>query len=243
MFVALFLLLFPFFLLFLYQEKWHFYAYKLNYIWAKVFYALCFFQVEVVWHPLIDKKKTYIFCPNHTSFFDITIMGFTPVYFVFVGKSSIAKVPLFGYMYKKMHITVDRDKLKSKYETFLKSAKAIDQGKSLVIFPEGGIYSKHPPEMGRFKDGPFRVAIEKQIPVIPVTIPYNWIILPDDGRFMVHWRKAKVIYHQPISTVGMDLRDLDRLKEKVYDIINQEIREHNETRILGLQDFRIEGVV
>src|SRR5690606_32353034 len=134
---------------------------------------------------------------------DIPLMGFSPVYFVFVGKSSIAKVPLFGYMYKKLHVTVDRNSLKSKYETIERSKKAIEEGKSLVIFPEGGIVSQEPPKMARFKDGPFRVAIEKQIPLVSVTIPYNWIILPDDGKMMVTKRTSKLIFHEPIITEGL----------------------------------------
>src|SRR5690606_33276256 len=109
---------------------------------AKAFYAVCFFSLEIEYKAPFDKSKQYVFCPNHTSFLDIPLMGFTPVYFVFVGKSSIAKVPLFGYMYRKLHVTVDRNSLKSKYVTIERSKKAIDEGKSLVIFPEGGILAK-----------------------------------------------------------------------------------------------------
>jgi 1-acyl-sn-glycerol-3-phosphate acyltransferase len=225
-FAGLFLILLPLFFIFIQREKWHYFAYKLNYIWASTFYFLCGFPVEQVFPEKWDKSKQYIICPNHTSFLDITLLGLTPLYFVFVGKSSISKVPLFGYMYRKLHITVNRNNLKSKYETLRRSLQAIDNGKSLVIFPEGGIFTENPPEMARFKDGPFRIAIEKQIPVIPVTIPYNWYILPDDGKMLVHWRKAKIIYHEPIPTQGMELDDVDKLKDRVYNIINSELITH-----------------
>ena len=226
-FALLFLLLLPFFLVLVQRKQWHYYAYLLNHYWAKVFYALCFFSLEVVYKSPLDKKKQYIFCPNHTSFLDIPLMGFTPVFFVFVGKSSISKVPLFGYMYRKLHITVDRSSLKSKYETIERSKKAIEEGKSLVIFPEGGIVSKEPPTMARFKDGAFRVAIEKQIPIIPVTIPYNWIILPDDGTMMVTRRRSLLIFHEPVSTKGLEVQDMDQLKDKVYRIIDLELAKYN----------------
>ena len=223
-FILLFLLLLPFFLIAVQRKQWHYYAYWLNRIWAKAFYALCFFSIKVEYRAPLDKTRQYVFCPNHTSFLDIPIMGFTPIYFVFVGKSSIAKVPLFGYMYRKLHITVNRKKLRSKYDALERSKQAIDDGKSLVIFPEGGIVTTSPPTMGRFKDGPFRIAIEKQIPIIPVTIPYNWIILPDDGKMLVTRRQSRLIYHEPIETVGMSLEDIDRLKEKVYHIIDKELK-------------------
>jgi 1-acyl-sn-glycerol-3-phosphate acyltransferase len=135
------------------------------------------------------------------------------------------KIPLFGFMYSRLHITVDRSKLKSKYSTLLRSMQAIDEGKSLIIYPEGGVVTKNPPKMASFKDGPFRLAIEKQIPIVPVTIPYNWIILPDD-KLLLHWRKMKLIFHEPVSTEGMTIKELDYLKEKVYRIIQKELDNH-----------------
>ena len=227
----------PFFLVLVQKKSWHYYAYLLNHVWAKIFYAVCFFTLEIEYKAPLDKKKQYIFCPNHTSFLDIPLMGFSPVYFVFVGKSSIAKVPLFGYMYKKLHVTVDRNSLKSKYETIERSKKAIEEGKSLVIFPEGGIVSQEPPKMARFKDGPFRVAIEKQIPIVPVTIPYNWIILPDDGKMMVTKRTSKLIFHEPIDTEGLSIQDMDELKDRVYKIINDELIRYNSLKTNDIGSF------
>lgn len=241
MFALLFLLLMPFFLILVQRERWHCYAYRLNHYWAKIFYAVCFFSLEIEYKAPIDKSKQYIFCPNHTSFLDIPLMGFTPVYFVFVGKSSISKVPLFGYMYKKLHVTVDRNSLKSKYITIERSKEAIEEGKSLVIFPEGGIVSQAPPNMARFKDGPFRVAIEKQIPVIPVTIPYNWIILPDDGKMMVTKRHSKLIFHEPISTLGMNINDVDLLKDRVYQIIENELKKYHTFKASGKNSVAASG--
>ena len=105
------------------------------------------------------------------------------------------------------------------------SQEAIDNGKSLVIYPEGGIMTKKEPVMGKFKDGAFRTAIEKQIPVVPVTIPYNWIILPP-YEFLVWRGRIKVIFHEPIETTGLTLNDVDMLKEKVFTVINEELKKH-----------------
>ena len=157
---------------------------------------------------------------------DIPLLGLNGHNFVFVGKSSIAKVPLFGYMYKKIHITVDRSKLKSKYRTLQLAQHEIEQGRSLAMFPEGGI-GKNPPHLSEFKDGPFRVAIEQQIPVVPVTIPYNWIILPNHPSLMVNRTTAKIIYHPAIATTGMDLQDLDTLKYQVNQVIAQELSKYS----------------
>src|SRR5690606_4456358 len=148
--------------------------------WARLLLIFVGIPYRVVYKERLNRKKQYIFCPNHTSYLDIVSLGLNKHNTVFVGKNDLKNIPLFGFMYSRLHITVDRAKLKSRYITLVQSLKALDQGKSLVIFPEGGIVSKYPPAMGEFKDGAFRAAIEKQIPIVPVTIPYNWIILPAD---------------------------------------------------------------
>jgi len=117
--------------------------------------------------------------------------------------------------------------LKSKYNALGKCAEELDQGNNLVIFPEGGITSKNPPEMARFKDGAFRLAIEKQIPIVPVTIPYNWIILPDDGKLLLHRHKNMIIFHEPIETKGLTSEDLAQLKSRVYEVIDKELKAKN----------------
>ncbi|MFW5762024.1 MAG: lysophospholipid acyltransferase family protein, partial [Cyclobacteriaceae bacterium] len=169
----------------------------------------------------------YIFCPNHFSFLDIPVMAMVPVFSLYTGKESIKKVPLFGYMFSKIHIAIDRSTSKGRYEAYQKYEKAIDQGKSLIIFPEGGIWTEAPPKMSKFKDGPFKTAIIKQIPIIPVTIPYNWIILPDNGKYLFHWHRCKAVYHNPIETNGMTMEQMEDLKQQVYQTIDAELKKHN----------------
>ena len=135
------------------------------------------------------------------------------------------QIPLFGYMYKKLHITVDRSSLKSKFNTLKLSMQAIDEGKNLIIFPEGGILTEKDPVIGRFQDGAFRVAIEKQIPIVPVTIPYNWIILPPN-EFLLRWHRLKIVFHEPISTAGLGSSDIEDLKQKVFQVIQDELTKH-----------------
>jgi 1-acyl-sn-glycerol-3-phosphate acyltransferase len=169
----------------------------------------------------------YIFCPNHFSFLDIPTMGLNHHNSIFVGKSDMEKIPMFGFMYSRLHITVDRSKLKSRYTSLMRSRSAIDEGKSLIIFPEGGIVTEHDPVMGNFKDGAFRISIEKQIPIVPVTIPYNWIILPAD-EFVLTWKPIKVIFHEPVDPAKYSLDDIQEYKEEVRRIIDNELKQHNE---------------
>lgn len=198
---------------------------RFNRWWAKLLLIFIGMPFQVHYKSRLNPKKQYIFCPNHCSYMDIATIALNKHNTVFVGKNDLKSIPFFGFMYSKLHITVDRAKLKSRYITLVKSLKALDQGKSLVIFPEGGIVTKHPPAMGEFKDGAFRAAIEKQISIVPVTIPYNWIILPPD-QFLMQWKKMKIIFHEPVDPSIYTLKDLDNLKEKVRSIIESELQNH-----------------
>jgi 1-acyl-sn-glycerol-3-phosphate acyltransferase len=225
-FAILFFVLFPFLLIpmiFPRQFQW---IGIVDRWWAKLLFTFVFLPYRVECRTPLDPGQQYIFCPNHFSYLDIPTMGLTPVNTIFVGKSEMEKIPLFGYMYGKLHITVNRSSLKSRFNTVKNSIEALDAGKSLVIFPEGGITTQQPPNMNRFKDGAFRVAIEKQIPVVPVTIPNNWIILPDSGKRVLHRGTIRIIFHEPIDTRGMVLEDTRQLKDRVYTIIDTELKKY-----------------
>jgi 1-acyl-sn-glycerol-3-phosphate acyltransferase len=217
-FAVLFFILLPLLCIPILFPKYHQLTGIINRWWARLMFAFIFIPFQTESRSKLDRKRQYVFCPNHFSYLDIPTVGLSSHNVIFVGKSEMAKIPLFGFMYSKLHITVDRSKLKSRYASLEKSYQAIEEGKSLVIFPEGGIMTEKDPVLSKFKDGPFRVAIEKQIPIVPVTIPYNWIILPPD-EFLLRWHPLKVIFHEPIETVGLTLKDLDTLKENVYQII------------------------
>jgi 1-acyl-sn-glycerol-3-phosphate acyltransferase len=223
-FSILFLVFFPFLLIpIIFQGQFQLVG-IINRWWAKWMFVFCFLPFRVECRSTLKRNQSYVFCPNHFSYLDIPTMGLNPINTIFVGKNDMEKIPLFGYMYKKLHITVNRKSLKSRSNTMLAGMQAIDEGKSLVIYPEGGMVTKNPPYMAPFKDGAFRTAIEKQIPIVPVTIPFNWIILPDKKKIRLHAGKVKVIFHEPIETKGMTLDDVARLKHLVFNVIDSELK-------------------
>jgi 1-acyl-sn-glycerol-3-phosphate acyltransferase len=226
-FVGLFFLMLPLFHWFARDVKWHAYAAWLNKAWANLFFAgiLLPYKIEYRFKP--QKNQPYVFCANHTSLLDIITMGLVvPGNHTFVGKEELGKVPVFGSMFRKLHIPVNRESKIGSYRALVKSIEAVEQGKSIIIYPEGGIYGKQAPRLNPFKDGPFRIAITKQIPIVPVTILYNWLILPDDDRYLAHWHRGKAIVHQAIETKGLTMQDLEALKEQTFQIIHQELQKH-----------------
>jgi 1-acyl-sn-glycerol-3-phosphate acyltransferase len=222
-FTSSFLLVFPFFLIPILFKKQFFLVGVINRWWAKVYFPVCFFPYSVEGSNHLHSNKQYIFCPNHFSYFDIPVMGLNPHNAIFVGKDEMEKIPLFGYMYRKLHITVDRENFRSRYSMYIKSQQAIDDGKSLMIFPEGGIVSTIFPRLSRFKEGAFRLAIEKQIPIVPVTIATNWIILPGDLTDMKRY-PIRLIFHEPIHP-DTSRWSITTLKEEVFRIIDNQLRQ------------------
>lgn len=227
-FVVFFLMVLPFFWLFTRRESWKPAGHFMNKLWAHAVFGFCFLPCDIVFKAKLKKGQNYIYCANHTSFLDIPSMCYAlPGYFMFIGKAALLKVPLFGFMFRNLYIAVNRKSLRSRHETIMKSMEAVENGRGLAIFPEGTIINEHAPYMNAFKDGAFRIAIEKKVPIVPVTIPFNWKILPDDGDYTPIKHLMRVIVHEPIPTADMTLDDVNKLRKMTYDIINEEVLRQN----------------
>ncbi|MEJ7643690.1 MAG: lysophospholipid acyltransferase family protein [Chryseolinea sp.] len=222
-FTLLFFLSLPFFLIPMTFKSQHRMIGIINRWWARLLFIFIAIPFKVEYRRVLDKRKTYIFCSNHFSYLDIPASALVSHNAIFVGKTGIEVIPLFGYVYGKLHITVDRKKLKSRYESIKRSMQAIAEGKNLIIFPEGGMAAHKEPVIGKFKDGAFRIAIEKQIAIVPVTIPFNWIILPAD-EFLLRWHPLKVIFHEPLETKGLTMADIDSLKQTLFSVLDNEMK-------------------
>ncbi|MFM7194215.1 MAG: lysophospholipid acyltransferase family protein [Bacteroidota bacterium] len=227
-FAVSFLCLFPFFCIPIAFPK----RFKLVGVFSRWCARLAFYgwfiPVRIQFRSTLDPTARYIFCANHFSYIDIPAMALNPHNTIFVGKHSMESIPLFGYMYRKLHITVDRSRLASKYSTYDRSTEALQAGKSLIIFPEGGIVSKNFPEMARFKSGPFRLAVEQQVPIVPVTLPSNWIAL-QENPLRLSWKPVELIFHEPVMPDGTGAESISRLQEQVYNIIQQELNHAHRT--------------
>jgi 1-acyl-sn-glycerol-3-phosphate acyltransferase len=155
-------------------------------------------------------------------------MARIPIYSKFIGKNSIASVPLFGYMFRKIHITVERSSMKSRAGIIYRAREAVDAGYNLTFFPEGGVRTTSPPQMTSFSDGAFRLAIEKNLPIVPITFHNNYKILPDDERFVLHPGKMKIVVHEPVSPKINDEAEISALRKEVFEIIQAELNSAHE---------------
>lgn len=170
----------------------------------------------------IPQDGAYIITPNHSSYLDIfCLYTIFPNYFVFTGKKEIEKWPLFHIYYTSgMNILVDRDNRVGSIKALKRISQEIDKKNPMVIFPEGTI-SKEAPLLTTFKSGAFAIAIQKQVPILPVTFVTNWKLLSRSG----FWKGpagpgiAEVVIHKPIITTGLKKEDIGQLQNKVIDVI------------------------
>jgi len=212
-------LMLPLLIISILKETWYPFFFRLARIWAKGILFGMGFYYKILEQPPLVPGKSYMLVANHTSMTDImlmlAIMPKNP--FVFVGKKELSKIPLFGFFYKRTCILVDRNNSKSRQDVFVRAQKRLNQGLSVCIFPEGGV----PHEsvlLDEFKDGAFRLAIEHQIPIVPMTFFDN------KKRFSFTFLsgttgRMRVKIHTPIETEGKTLEHRKALKEEVRNLI------------------------
>jgi len=186
--------------------------------WSKLTLFLSFIYPRVEWEEKLDRKGHYIFCPNHISTLDIPfVLAILPVPLQFMGKSEIAKIPLFGYFYKNNVVIVNRKNKRDAYSAFLKAGEKLEEGLSMCFFPEGGIPNANI-LLKKFKNGPFRLAIEQNIKVIPITMPDNKQMFPQEyfkGRPGI----VRVKVHKAIDSNSLAEKSIENLNTSVYNTI------------------------
>lgn len=188
------------------------------------------YYVKITKESEIVYGKSYMFVANHSSMTDIMLMlAVEKNPFVFVGKKELAKIPLFGFFYKRTCILVDRNNTKSKQEVFTRAQQRLNSGLSICIFPEGGVFDDCN-LLCEFKNGAFRLALEHQIPIIPMTFADNLKRLPYDFLAGGSPGIMRVTIHKPIETVGLDLSSRNLLKTKTRNLIFQELKRYNSNK-------------
>ncbi len=222
--IALFtILLFPFLLVSILKRSWYPYFFMVARTWSTcVLYGMGCFPI-IKRDIQYEKGKSYMFVANHTSMADIMLMFYvTKSPFVFVGKKELAKIPLFGYIYKRTCILVDRGNTKSRVEAFRRAEIRLNEGLSVCIFPEGGVPDDLSLLLDEFKDGAFRLSIEHQIPIAPMTFHDNKKRFPY-SFFVGSPGKMRVRVHKLIHTEKLTLDNRKELKKQTRDVILNEL--------------------
>lgn len=220
------IIMLPFLVVSILKEKWYPYFFIMARIWAKAILYGSGFYYKIEREQELETAKSYMFIANHTSMADIMLMlAVTKHPFVFVGKKELSKIPLFGFFYKRTCILVDRKSTRSRMEVFNRAEKRLKQGMSICIFPEGGVPNDESILLDEFKDGAFRLAIEHQIPIVPMTFADN------KKRFSYTFFSGspglmRVKVHSFVSTIGKTIeskKDIKEVKDEVRTIVYNQL--------------------
>lgn len=230
-FAVPFLLMFPLFYVAL--RSGHFdLVFRMKRFWARIIStgSLLFPKIRYVKHKHKLPKPCVIVC-NHTSYLDIV---FTPFYIdhtaAYMGKHELLKAPLFKYFFVYLDIPVNRRSVTGSHKAFLKAGEMIDMGISVVIYPEGTI-SKHG-KLKDFKNGAFKLAIDKQVPVVPVVNLNNWHFLENGGFLTSNGAPGipRILVGETIDTCGMTENDVMALRDKVFTFTKNELEKYHEKK-------------
>ena len=201
--------------------------YRLCMLWGDIWFFLVFIFHKNYYEQPIDKNKQYIFVGNHISYLDAPIIVKAirrPIRAL--GKTEMASVPVFGFIYKYAVVRVDRGSAENRAKSVRNMKSILKKGISIIVFPEGTFNMTHNP-LKDFYDGAFRVAIETQMPIKPMLFLDAYDRMNYRSIFSLTPGKNRVIYLEEVPVEGLTQKDVSFLKQKIYELMDHKLREYN----------------
>lgn len=232
-FVAIMLVIFPFVIIasFFGRIRGGNMVLRLCMLWADIWFPLIFIFPKKIYETPHDKRKPYIFVSNHISYLDAALLVKAyrqPVRPL--GRIEMSKLPVFGFIYRNAIVTVDRSNADNRAKSVLILKSIIKKGISVLVFPEGTFNMTHLP-LKEFYDGAFRVAIETQTPVKPVLFLDAYSRMNYKSIFSLTPGRCRIVYMDEIPVEGLTFDDVAKLREKVFAIMEQKLRQYKVTWI------------
>lgn len=200
---------------------------RLCMIWADLWFPLIFIWHKKIFESPHDKSKPYIFVTNHISYLDAAMIPkayrqpIRPL-----GKVEMSKVPIFGFIYRKAIVTVDRSSPANRAASLRILRSLLGKGISVLVFPEG-TFNMGTTALKEFYDGAFRLAIETQTPIKPVLFLDAYRRMPYETLFSMTPGRNRLLYLGPVDVSGYSLNDVGKLKSEVYAIMEKKLIEYD----------------
>jgi len=188
--------------------------FKIVYVWMDFFFMLSGVRRIVKGRGHFKKGQNYVVVCNHNSFMDVPLSVTSVPPNKTIAKIEMAKIPVFGMIYKRGSVLVDRKNEESRRKSFLKMKTVLEMGLHMCIYPEG-TRNKTSEPLQRFHDGAFRLAVETKKPVIPAVIFYTSKVLPRKPFFF--WPHKVEMHFLPAVTI--ENKTAHQLKEEVFAIM------------------------
>lgn len=192
-------------------------VYGISRFWADAFFFMVgikYSNIDEIYH---DINEEYIFVSNHISYIDIPMMMkvIRGQKIRILGKAEMNKIPVFGAIYKRGTVSVDRSSAKARSKSMYELINFLHNKISVFICPEGTFNTTHRP-VKSFYDGAFRIAIETQKPILPILFLDTYDRLNYKSIFSLNPGKCRSVYLAQTSTEGLTHEDLPFLKEKIF---------------------------
>ena len=182
--------------------------FKIFIVWMKLFFVLIGVRRIFKGRENFKKGQNYIVICNHRSFMDVPLSSpGIPGANKTIAKAGMARIPLFGLIYKSGSVLVDRKSEQSRKASYSKMKEVLGMGLHMCLYPEG-TRNKTAEPLQRFHDGAFRLAIDTQKPIIPAVIFYTSIVLPRNKTFYFWPHKVEMHFLPPITVKDRTVEDI-----------------------------------
>lgn len=221
------LLFYPLFWVLQLKAKWRKHGFQIFILWSWLLRIFCYYPVRIKLNSPLPKAP-YIIVSNHTSYLDIFLLpSILPQHpFAFLGKAEILNYPIVRTYFKALNIPVYRKNKSKAGQALVQAKKAMEDGWSIVIFPEGTIPEEQIPQMIPFKNGAFRLAKNLNVPVLPLTFTQNFHLFSDPTQLLgpAHPGVVEVHIHPYISAEEVAASSIEEISDKCFDLIEAPIR-------------------
>ncbi len=192
-------------------------VYKISRFWADAFFFMTGITHWNIYEEPHNKNAEYIFVSNHISYLDIPMMMkvIRGQRIRILGKAEMSKIPVFGSIYKRGAVTIDRENPEARFKSVKKLIAFIHKKISVFICPEGTFNMTHQP-LKSFYNGAFRIAIETQKPIRPILFLDTYDRLNYNSIFSLNPGKCRGVYLPQTSTEGLTVDDVPELKKKIF---------------------------
>ena len=191
--------------------------------WADIWFPLIFIRHKNEYIEKPKEHESYIFVANHISYLDSAILPKTFRHPVRpLGKVEMAKIPVFGTIYKNAIVTVDRSSAANRARSVQILKSVLQKEISVLVFPEGTFNTTGKP-LKEFYDGAFRIAIETGTPIKPVLFLHTYDRMHYDSVFSLNPGKSRSVFLPEVSVEGLTLDDVSTLKQRVYNMMEEEL--------------------
>lgn len=186
-------------------------------VWMRIFFGLTGIQLTVRGRANFQKDQNYIVVCNHNSLMDVPLSSpFIPGANKTIAKIEMSTIPLFGMIYKRGAILVDRKSDASRKDSFSKMQQVLELGMHMCIYPEG-TRNKSGQPLKDFQSGAFRLALATGKPIIPAVIFNTGKVLPSSPPYFFRPHAVGIHFLDPI-TIEPD-QSAEELKKKIHQIM------------------------